>query len=103
MIEPKKEFPDTHIDLPPWAQFIVKRGHTKLFIPEQLLLSEADYKKQQQLKEEQIAKEIEMSQSHLDPTEQQKMLDEANAQLPAYRVKQSQGKRCLHIHNQNFY
>ena len=50
MIVPEVEFPDTHIDLAgqQWAQFEVKRGHTKLYIPEQLLVPEADYQKQKE-------------------------------------------------------
>ena len=88
-IVPEKEFPDICIDLvgQQWAHFKVKRGHTKLYIPEELLLSEADYKKQQE-EQQQIAKELEVSVSHLttgdlegiDRKGQQKIIDEVKAQ-----------------------
>ena len=58
----------------------MKRGHTKLLIPEQLLLPEADYMKQLLQNEENIAKDVE---SQLTLTEfEQKIVDE-------YKVKQS--------------
>ena len=85
MIVPEVEFPDTHIDLAgyQWAQFEVKQGSTKLYIPEQLLVPEADYKKQKE--QEKIAKELDMSVSHLTVGElkgvdiegQQKIMDDA--------------------------
>ena len=49
-IDPEAEFPDTHCKYladHEWAQFDSKKGNTKLYIPEQLLLSEVRYKKQQ--------------------------------------------------------
>ena len=72
-----------------WAQFEVKRGHTKLYIPEQLLVPEADYQKQKE--QEQIAKELDISVSYftvgelkgVDIEGQQKIIDEANAQHTA--------------------
>ena len=58
----------------------MKRGHTKLLIPEQLLLPEADYMKQLLQNEEKIAKDVERQ---LTQTEfEQKTVDE-------YKVKQS--------------
>ena len=65
MIVPKVEFPDVHLgDLVGQQgahQFKVKRGHTKLYIPELLLLTEADYQKQ---------KEQERSNAHRKPSPQ---------------------------------
>ena len=87
MIHPEVEFPDIHLHLD-HVQFQIKSGHTWLHIPEQLLMSEAEYKKQQQQQQEQIAKEMETSVATLDLIEQQKIWDQ-------YRVKQSvsQGKK----------
>ena len=79
LIDPDVEFPDVHLHID-CIQFVVTTGHTKLYIPDQLLLSEADFMKQQQNKEQVIAKEIDLS--ALDLNEQQKMLDQ-------YKVKQS--------------
>ena len=91
MIVPEVEFPDTHIDLAGYqlAQFEVERDHTKLYIPEQLLVPEADYKKQKEQKK--IAEELEVSVSYpivgelkgVDIKKQQKIIDEANAQHTA--------------------
>lgn len=70
LITPSEEFHDTYINLEghKWAKFKVERGHSKLYVPEQLLLTEAEYIKQNQLKtseQEKIAKELEISVSHL--------------------------------------
>ena len=104
MIVPEKEFPDICIDLVglQWAQFIVKRGHTKLYVPEEILLSEADYKKQQK-EQQQIAKELEVSVSHLttgdlegiDRKGQQKIMDEAKAQRIGQDDPIQSNEECL--------
>ena len=60
VIHPEVEFPDIHLSTFVQFNVHVKSGHTWLYIPEQLLMPEAEYKKQQQQqKEEKIAEGME--------------------------------------------
>ena len=96
MIHPEVEFPDIHLST--FVQFKVKSGHTWLYIPEQLLMPEAEYKKQQQRQlGEQIAKGIKTSVATLDQTVIQKMLDEHPNRL--IRSTSRQGKKITDVYS----
>ena len=97
VIHPEVEFPDIHLST--FVQFEVKSGHTWLYIPEQLLMPEAEYKKQQQrqLGAEQIAKGMKTSVATLDLTVNQKMLDEHPNRL--IRNISRQGKKITDVYS----
>ena len=68
MLNASEEFPQVCVNIEDqkWAKFKVDRGHGKVYLPEQLLLTEAEYLKQQQKTNEQkqIAEQLEVSWSH---------------------------------------
>ena len=71
-----------------WAKFRVDRGHGKVYLPEQLLLTEVEYLRQKNMEQKKIAKELEVSYSQFTAGElkgvgfkqQQQQLDEAKAE-----------------------
>ena len=40
-----------------WAKFNVEQGHGKVYLPEQMLLMEAEYLRQKSIEQKQISKE----------------------------------------------
>ena len=116
-INPDIDFPEVHRDKRDIrdASFKVRSGHTKLFLPEQLLMTEDEYKKQQlqeqqQQKQQQqeqlqqlsqkalIAKQLEVSMKQVtegelhdvDIDRQQELLAEAKAQLESEQKRVSE-------------
>ena len=91
VFDPDMEFPEMHLHLD-HVQFVLKSGHTRLYIPEQLLLSEADFKTQN-LDELEVYMSVSNLTSEVITLKLQKMSNEANIQ---HRVKQgikNQGDR----------
>ena len=97
-IDPDEEFPGIHIHLsgPKWGDFQARAGHTKLYLPESMLIKATDHIKELHGKlrqSKQIAENLNMTESQVfdgglsgvDVQEQEKMLAEANAQRNAQR------------------
>ena len=93
-IDPDKDFPGMHIILnvgPKWGDFQASAGHTKLYLPESILIKATDHIKELQGKLRQskkIAENLNMTESQVgdgglscvDVQEQEKMLVEAKSQ-----------------------
>ena len=95
-IDPDKEFPGMHIILggSTFGYFQVRPGHTKLYLPESILIKATDHIKEVQGKlrqSKQIAENLNMTESQVvdgrlsgvDVQEQEKMFAEAKAQHDA--------------------
>ena len=95
-IDPDEEFPSTHIILngPKWGDFQARAGHTKLYLPESMLIKSTDHilKLHGKLcQNKQIAENLNMTESEVidgglsdvDIQEQEKILAEAIAQHAA--------------------
>ena len=53
MLNAREEFPNLYVDIEDmrWAKFRVEQGHGKVYLPEQLLLMEAEYLQQKNMKQ----------------------------------------------------
>ena len=90
LLNPIEEFPHVYVNIEDqrWANFRVKLGHGKVYLPEQLLLTEAEYLRQESMEQKQIAKQLEVSWSHATAAElkgigfkeQQQQLDQVKAE-----------------------
>ena len=88
-----------------WAKFNVERGHGKVYLPEQMLLMEAEYLQQRSIKQEHIAKQLEVSFNHItagelkgvDLREQQQRLDKAKAEHER-KLKEKRGEHNGGLH-----
>lgn len=90
LLNASEEFPHVHVDIDDlrWARFKVDRGHGKVYLPEQLLLMEAEYLRQKSMEQKQIAKQLDISWSHITTgelegvnfQEQQQQFDQVKAE-----------------------
>ena len=98
VIDPDEEFPGTHIVLigPKWGDFQARAGHTKLYLPESMLMKATDHIQELHGKlhqSKQIADNLNMIESQVvdgglsgvDIQEQKKMLADVKAQHDAHK------------------
>ena len=105
-IDPDEEFPGTHLALRgvKWGDFQARAGHTKLYLPESMLIKATDHIQelhQGKLRQsKKIAENLNMTESQVvdgglsgvDIQEQKKMLADVKAQHDAH--KQNKGEFC---------